>query len=43
MSVDTQQASAPPTQEELKALDAPWRAANHLAVGPRSTSWPTPC
>lgn len=33
MSVDTQQAYARLTEEELRALDAHWRAANYLAVG----------
>ncbi|MFF7452294.1 phosphoketolase, partial [Streptomyces sp. NPDC008132] len=33
MSVDTQQASAQLAEEELRALDAHWRAANYLAVG----------
>lgn len=28
MSVDTQQASAPLTDDELRTLDAHWRAAN---------------
>ncbi|WP_449342253.1 phosphoketolase family protein [Streptomyces aurantiogriseus] len=33
MSVDTQQASAPLTDDELRTLDAHWRAANYLSVG----------
>ncbi|MYR61253.1 phosphoketolase, partial [Streptomyces sp. SID625] len=33
MSVDTQQAHTPLTEEELRSLDAHWRAANYLAVG----------
>ncbi|MEU3957927.1 hypothetical protein AB0F45_37625, partial [Streptomyces achromogenes] len=33
MSVDKQQTSAQLPEDELKALDAHWRAANYLAVG----------
>ncbi len=33
MSVDTQQAAAGLSDEELTALDAHWRAANYLSVG----------
>ncbi len=43
MSVDTRQASALLTDDELRTLDAHWRAANYLCPSARSTSWPTPC
>ncbi|MGW7210717.1 phosphoketolase family protein, partial [Streptomyces sp. NPDC054837] len=33
MSVDLQQASTALTDDELRTLDAHWRAANYLAVG----------
>lgn len=33
MSVDTRQTPAPPTDDELRTLDAHWRAANYLSVG----------
>jgi phosphoketolase len=43
MSVDTQQAFARLTEEELRALDAHWRAANYLAVGQVYLTGPPAC
>lgn len=34
MSVDTQQTPVQPEEGELRQLDAHWRAANYLSVGP---------